>query len=102
MSNKEKDIADSRQPLMICQAENKTGDQMAARRWLAAHGPSYARLDPRLSRRRPPLPPANLPSGAGGGRAFPVRLQAVVPSDIEEYLTGVELSERKNMTSPTG
>jgi hypothetical protein len=28
MSNKEKDIADSRQPLMICQAENKTGDQM--------------------------------------------------------------------------
>ena len=52
------------------------GATLARRPW-----PELRKARSRLSRRRPLLPPADLPGGAGGGRAFPVRLQAVVPSD---------------------
>jgi hypothetical protein len=61
--------------------EKQDCESRAIRRWLERHGPRYARLKPihlgddLLSRQ--PL----LRGGAGGERAFSVRLQAVVPCD---------------------
>jgi hypothetical protein len=66
-------------------------ETLAARRWLAAHGPQYARLDPVYFGRRSLRPPADLSGGAGSGWAFSVRLQAVVPSNSPGIPDRVEL-----------
>jgi hypothetical protein len=68
-------------------------ESMAARRWLAAHGPSYARLDPvylgdDLYSRQPICQAVQ----AAGGHFLFVCKPSSHPT-IEEYLTGVELSE---------
>jgi hypothetical protein len=68
-------------------------ESMAARRWLAAHGPSYARLDPvylgdDLYSRQPICQAVR----AVGGHFLFVCKPSSHPT-IEEYLTGVELSE---------
>jgi hypothetical protein len=68
-------------------------ESMAARRWLAAHGPSYARLDPvylgdDLYSRQPTCQAVR----AAGGHFLFVCKPSSHPT-IEEYLTGVELPE---------
>jgi len=68
-------------------------ESMAARRWLAAHGPSYARLNPvylgdDLYSRQPICQAVQ----ATGGHFLFVCKPSSHPT-IEEYLTGVELSE---------
>jgi hypothetical protein len=68
-------------------------ESMAARRWLAAHGPSYARLDPvylgdDLYSRQPICQAVR----AVGGHFLFVCKPSSHPT-IEEYLTGVELPE---------
>src|SRR5258708_10867849 len=66
---------------------------MAARRWLAAHGPSYARLDlvylgDDLYSRQPICQAVR----AAGGHFLFVCKPSSHPT-IEEYLTGIELPE---------
>ena len=68
-------------------------ESMAARRWLAAHGPSYARLDPvylgdDLYSRQPTCQAVR----AVGGHFLFVCKPSSHPT-IEEYLTGIELPE---------
>ena len=68
-------------------------ESMAARRWLAAHGPSYARLNPvylgdDLYSRQPICQAVR----AVGGHFLFVCKPSSHPT-IEEYLTGVELPE---------
>src|SRR5262249_33812916 len=68
-------------------------ESRAARRWLAAHGASYARLDPvylgdDLYSRQPICQAV----GAAGGHFLFVCKPSSHPT-IEEYLTGVELPE---------
>jgi hypothetical protein len=66
----------------------------AARRWLAAHGPNYARLDPvylgdDLYSRQPICQAV-----WAGGRHFPFVCEPSSHLTIEEYLAGIELPER--------
>ena len=68
-------------------------ESMAARRWLAAHGASYARLDPvylgdDLYSRQPICQAVR---AAGGHFLFVCKPSS--HSTIEEYLTGIELPE---------
>jgi hypothetical protein len=68
-------------------------ESMAARRWLAAHGPSYARLNPvylgdDLYSRQPVCQAVQ----AAGGHFLFVCKPSSHPT-IEEYLTGIELPE---------
>src|SRR6516164_1647755 len=68
-------------------------ESMAARRWLAAHGPSYARLDPvylgdDLYSRQPICQAVR----AAGGHFLFVCKPSSHPT-IEEYLSGVELAQ---------
>ena len=68
-------------------------ESMAARRWLAAHGPSYARLDPvylgdDLYSRQPICQAVR----AAGGHFLFVCKPSSHPT-IAEYLTGIELPE---------
>jgi hypothetical protein len=70
-------------------------ESMAARRWLAAHGARYARLDPvylgdDLYSRQPICPDVL----ATGGHFLFVCKPSSHPT-IEEYLTGIELPELK-------
>jgi hypothetical protein len=66
-------------------------ETLAARRWLAAHGPQYARLEPFILAMTS-MPANQFVRPCKGEWTLPVCLQPSSHPTPQEYLTGVELS----------
>src|SRR5208337_2231271 len=63
--------------------EKQDCESRACRRWLAAHGATYAHLKPCLSRRRFVFLPADLRGNTPSQRELPIRLQTGLPPDAD-------------------